>query len=211
MITHTGGKMVIMQNGGTTEYGQRSSETQGIQRLVRDIVADLMRDSQQPPSERNTPVTTQNTFTNVNHEVNSIFCIPRDTNPSQVSVTVGPSTSTNQHHPMPFNPRQNYGRRQERRERRQPIRSQQPLRRRQRTQSSDANQVYIKSIFLLPNPTWSTVPRKEKKVWLQLNNFSIDAFRIDKRWGLEELKSEFSQLFSSVLINKSTPHSEPIG
>ena len=96
-----------------------------------------------------------------------------------------------------FNPRQNYGQHQP--QRRHQAARQNPVQATKcsRTQSRETNMKYIKDMFLLPSPLWITIPRRDKKAFLQTNNLVIDTFIIDKRWNLSELKSQFCQLFMS--------------
>ena len=98
-----------------------------------------------------------------------------------------------------FNPRQNYGQHQPQRRRQTVRQNPVPATKCSRMQSSETNVKYIKDVFLLPSPSWITVPRRDKKAFLQTNNLVVDAFIIDKRWNLSELKSQFCQLFVSVL------------
>ena len=88
-----------------------------------------------------------------------------------------------------FNSRQNYGLSSQPQRKRQVVRQQQiqAPRKRNRGQTSDIHAKYIKDVYLLPDPTWETVPRRQKKAFLQTHNFVVDAFEIDKRWDLEEL------------------------
>lgn len=179
---------------------ERDQSTQGndLQRLVRTIITDLMSHGQEHLSEERA---------SVNEEINIAFRIPRgNTNQSAENM---PSTSSNVsvrstirgNISSCFNPRQNYGQHQPQR-RRQAVR-QNPVQttKRSRTQSSETNMKYIKDVFLLPSPLWITVPRRDKKAFLQTNNLVVDAFIIDKRWNLSELKSQFCQLFASNETN----------
>ena len=179
---------------------ERDQSTQGndLQHLVRTIVTDLMSHGQEHLSEERA---------SVNKEVNTVFRIPRgNTNQSAENV---PSTSSNVsvrssirgNISSYFNPSQNYGQHQPQR-RRQAVR-QNPIQaaKHSRMQSSKTNIKYIKDVFLLPSPLWITIPRRDKKAFLQTNNFVVIAFIIDKRWNLSELKSQFCQLFVSNEMN----------
>ena len=116
---------------------------------------------------------------------------------SSINLNTAPNADANI--AMNFNSRQNYARNQPQRKRQVVRQSATQSRKRNRTQTNDGNETYMKNVFLLPSPTWSTVPRREKKVFLEIHNLVVDAFRIDKRWNYEELKTEFFQLFSTVL------------
>lgn len=183
---------------------QEAPSPGGLQRLVRNIVEDLMSHETSPCEETvaSSPV---NRFGSVNDEINNMFRIPRGH--SNMSSTSASQTTIAGN----FNSRQNYSRNQTQRKR--PGSRQTPTqpRKRQQNQSSDAAFKYIKDVFLLPSPAWATVPRKEKKVFLQTHNFAVDAFLIDKRWNSEQLKKEFSQLFSTALMNDTPEVSESIG
>ena len=179
-----------------------------LQRLVRTIVVDLMSQEQNSPVQT-AASNTGNRFGSVDEELNNSLRIPRGIPHENM-----PSTSSNSNTApnvqgsiaMNFNSRQNYARNQPQRKRQVGKQPATQSRKRIRTQSSDAiNAKYMKNVFLLPSPTWSTVPRREKKVFLQTQNLVVDAFLIDKRWNLEELRTEFFQLFSTVLLGEDEP------
>lgn len=179
---------------------------QELQRLVRTIVVDLM--SEERANREETSVTTRNRFGHIDEEINNVFHIPRGNSPQIPSVSVA---NTNPSIAARFNPRQNYGRSREQGQHQRTRLPQPQSRKRLRTQSSEGNEKYIKDVFLLPSPMWYTVPRREKKVLLQVNNLAVDAFRIDKRWNLDELKTEFSQLFSLALSGKNPGFEKSVG
>ena len=172
-----------------------------IQRLVRSIVADLMSQEQNTPVEAATSNTSGNRYESIDQELNNSFRIPRGTSRENISGSINLNTAPNAdaNIAMNFNSRQNYARNQPQRKRQVVRQSATQSRKRNRTQTNDGNETYMKNVFLLPSPTWSTVPRREKKVFLQTHDLVVDAFRIDKRWNYEELKTEFFQLFSTVL------------
>ena len=188
------------------EHRDRSDSSGGatsdLQRLVRTIVTDLI--SHESNSRMQTTTTQSgNRFSSPEQEVNTIFRIPRGG--SQSSTTTSASTSNMNNSQtnvaLNFNFRQNYGLSSQPQRKRQVVRQQQiqAPRKRNRGQTSDIHAKYIKDDYLLPDPTWETVPRREKKAFLQTHNFVVDAFEIDKRWDLEELTTQFHQLFSAIL------------
>ena len=178
-----------------------AEQSQGdLQRLVRTIVVDLMSHEQNTPTKAAASNTPGNGYESINQELNNSFRLPRGTsyeNTPGTNLNTAPNTQANI--AMNFNSRQNYARNQPQRKRQVVGSSATQSRKRNRTPTSDANATYTKNVFLLPSPTWSTVPRREKKVFLQTQNLVVDAFLVDKRWNYEELKTEFFQLFSTVL------------
>ena len=150
-----------------------------------------------------------NRFSSPEQEVNSIFRIPRGG--SQSSTTTSASTSninnSQTNVALNFNSRQNYGLSSQPQRKRQVVRQQQiqAPRKRNRGQTSDIHAKYIKDVYLLPDPTWETVPRREKKAFLQTHNFVVDAFEIDKRWDLKELTTQFQQFWTRMLWTPITP------
>ena len=176
------------------EHRDRSDSSGGatsdLQRLVRTIVTDLI--SHESNSRMQTTTTQSgNRFSSPEQEVNSIFSIPQGG--SQSSTTTSASTSNMNNSQtnvaLNFNSRQNDGLSSQPQRKRQVVRQQQiqAPRKRNRGQTSDIHAKYIMDVYLLPDPTWETVPRREKKAFLQTHNFVVDAFEIDKRWDLEEL------------------------
>jgi hypothetical protein len=185
----------------------QASASGDLQRLVRTIVVDLMSQEQNSPLE--TVVSnTGNRFDSVDQELNGMLRIPRGIPHENMPLTSG-NLNTARSAPndqrsiaMNFNSRQNYGRINQPRKRQIVRQTATQSGKRSRTQSSDANSKYLKNVFLLPSPTWLTVPRRENKMFLQTQNLVVDAFLIDKRWNYEELRTEFSQLFSKVLLGE---------
>ena len=112
-----------------------------------------------------------------------------------------------------FNSRQNYGLSSQPQRKCRVVRQQQiqATTKQNSGQTSDIHTKYIKDVYLLPDPTWETVPRKEKKASLQTHNFVVDAFEIDKQWDLEELTMQFYQLFSAILDKNALDPNHLIG
>ena len=195
LFVNFGGKSKLF----VENMAEQNNQSGDLPRLVRTIVTDLLSENQPPNQESNNG----DRFRNVNDEINNIFRIPR-ANTSQIPSSSQSSATTSRSNSsssiaMNFNSLQNYSHHQPQRKRQgSRIPPTQQLRKRNRTQSAETNTKYLKNVFLLPGPTWTTVPRREKKVFLQTNNLVVDAFPIDKNWKFEELKLQFSQLFASI-------------
>ena len=205
--------MIIIKFGGNhqvkmAEEGERSCSSGDLQQLVRTIVVDLISQEQNPRVETAATLS-GNRFNSSDQEINNIFRIPRGGSHSSASTSARHNMNNSQTNvALNFNSRQNYGTSQPQRKR-QEVRQQQPQpRKRNRGQSTDPHAKYIKDVYLLPDPTWATVPRREKKAFLQTHNLVVDAFVIDKRWDLKELTTQFHLLFSVVLDENPL---EPIG
>ena len=106
-----------------------------------------------------------NRFSSPGQDVNSIFRIPRCGSLSSTTTSASVSNMNNSQTnvALNFNSRQNYGLSSQPQRKREVVRQQQiqALRKRNRGQTSDIHAKYIKDVYLLPDPRWETVPRRE--------------------------------------------------
>ena len=185
------------------DANEQSSEP--LQRLIRNIVSNVVTGNE---SWQTSPMgsSVRPASSSVIEELNQRFQIPRKRVQRQSVEVTGQLSGQPQSQPrqttltpIQFNPHQNYGRSYTPRKKTRQGQAQGHAPRRVTN-----NNVYIKNIFLLPSPSWTKVPSKESKDFLQTHGLVIDAYEIDKSWEYEELVDRFNELFKDVLMGRGS-------
>ena len=166
---------------------------EGTEELVRRII----RSAQEGVNTSRTNVASN--VSTPDEELRWQFNLPRRSETTTSSTnSCSTSTETLTSLQYTYNPQQNYGHTNPRRQRRQaPYYSRNRGRPVTRPQTATAPKYppTLKEAILLPKPPWGKVPKYAKKTNLQEKGFILDCFPIERHWSESKLKERLTVSF----------------